>query len=86
MGGEIPLEFIIPGKSINKAKTCHSIVRLSRIQLEIDSGKSVHDVEPGLTLVDLNRAGVGLMEIVSEPDMRSATEAGVFLKKLQVLL
>ena len=45
-------------------------VRIQRIQLEQDSGKSTHDQDPKLTLVDLNRAGVALMEIISDPDIR----------------
>ena len=56
-------------------------VRIARIQLEQDSGKSIHDVDPEHTLVDLNRAGVGLMEIVTEPDMSSPEEAVAFIKK-----
>jgi aspartyl-tRNA(Asn)/glutamyl-tRNA(Gln) amidotransferase subunit B len=63
-------------------------VRLVRIHLEEDAGKSIHD--PALagdaTLVDLNRAGVPLLEIVSEPDMRSAAEAVAYLRTLRQLL
>ncbi len=47
-------------------------MRISRIQLEQDSGKSIHDYHVDYTLVDLNRAGIGLLEIVSEPDMHSS--------------
>eukprot|EP00658_Telonema_sp_P-2_P077078 TRINITY_DN6892_c0_g1_i20.p1 TRINITY_DN6892_c0_g1~~TRINITY_DN6892_c0_g1_i20.p1 ORF type:complete len:393 (-),score=101.75 TRINITY_DN6892_c0_g1_i20:98-1186(-) len=61
-------------------------VRINRLQLEQDSGKSVHDVSPELSLVDLNRAGVGLMEIVSAPDMNSAEEACSYVKAAQALL
>eukprot|EP00656_Telonema_subtile_P024576 TRINITY_DN26778_c0_g1_i2.p1 TRINITY_DN26778_c0_g1~~TRINITY_DN26778_c0_g1_i2.p1 ORF type:complete len:413 (-),score=133.71 TRINITY_DN26778_c0_g1_i2:12-1250(-) len=61
-------------------------VRIARVQLEQDSGKSIHDVSPELSLVDLNRAGVGLMEIVSEPDMQSAEEACNYVKTAQALL
>ncbi len=61
-------------------------VRVCRIQLEQDSGKSVHTLREGASCVDLNRAGVGLLEIVTEPDVRSAAEAGEFLKSLQRLL
>src|SRR6267142_669484 len=50
-------------------------VGIERLHLEQDAGKSLHDQHPGKTYVDLNRAGVALMEIVSEPDMRSAEEA-----------
>jgi len=61
-------------------------VRIEQIQLEQDTGKSIHDMRPDMTLLDLNRAGSGLMEIVTKPDMRSALEAGHFVKKLQALL
>jgi len=61
-------------------------VRIARIQLEQDSGKSIHDVDPEHSLVDLNRAGVGLMEIVTEPDMSKPEEAVAFIKKVQHLL
>lgn len=61
-------------------------IRLSHIQLEIDSGKSSHDQHMDYTLVDLNRAGVGMLEIVTQPDMRSPSEAASFVSKLQELL
>ena len=61
-------------------------VRIARIQLEQDSGKSVHTLSPTFSLIDLNRAGVGLLEIVTEPDVRSAAEAAEFIKSLQRLL
>ncbi len=60
--------------------------RINRIQLEVDSGKSVHNLHPLYSLVDLNRAGVGLLEIVTEPDFRSADEVSAFLKRLTLLL
>jgi aspartyl-tRNA(Asn)/glutamyl-tRNA(Gln) amidotransferase subunit B len=61
-------------------------VRVTRVHMEEDAGKSVHDRYPGLTAVDLNRAGVPLIEIVSEPDMRSAEEAGAYLRVLKQML
>jgi aspartyl-tRNA(Asn)/glutamyl-tRNA(Gln) amidotransferase subunit B len=61
-------------------------VGITRIHLEQDAGKSVHDRDPRATHVDLNRSGVALMEIVSEPDMRSAAEAGAFMTKLRSIL
>jgi aspartyl-tRNA(Asn)/glutamyl-tRNA(Gln) amidotransferase subunit B len=61
-------------------------IGITRLHLEQDAGKSLHDQHPSLTYVDLNRAGVGLMEIVSEPDLRSAEEAGAYLKKLRSIL
>lgn len=45
-------------------------VRIEQVQLEQDTGKSMHDMRPNMTLLDLNRAGAGLMEIVTKPDMR----------------
>jgi aspartyl-tRNA(Asn)/glutamyl-tRNA(Gln) amidotransferase subunit B len=61
-------------------------VGITRLHLEMDAGKSLHDQHPTLTYVDLNRAGVALMEIVSEPDLRSAEEAGAYLRKLRSIL
>ncbi len=61
-------------------------VGVTRIHLEQDAGKSMHDQSPDSTFIDLNRAGVALMEIVSEPDLRSAEEAGEYLKKLRIIL
>ncbi|MDE0253809.1 MAG: Asp-tRNA(Asn)/Glu-tRNA(Gln) amidotransferase subunit GatB [Rhodospirillaceae bacterium] len=61
-------------------------VRIERLHLEQDAGKSVHDMDPKRTFVDLNRAGVALMEIVSKPDLRSADEAGAYLAKLRSIL
>ena len=58
-------------------------VGITRLHLEQDAGKSLHDQHPEHTYVDLNRAGIALMEIVSEPDMRTAEEAGAYLKKLR---
>ncbi len=61
-------------------------VRITRLHLEQDAGKSVHDRDPDRTLIDLNRAGVALMEIVTEPDLRSPEEAAEFLTRLRALL
>src|ERR1700675_468158 len=61
-------------------------IGLTRLHLEQDAGKSLHDQHPTLTYVDLNRAGVALMEIVSEPDLRTAEEAGIYLRKLRSIL
>ena len=62
------------------------IVGITRLHLEQDAGKSIHDQHPSGTLVDLNRSGVALMEIVSEPDMRSADEAAAYLTKIRAIL
>ena len=61
-------------------------VGITRIHLEQDAGKSLHDQSPVNTFIDLNRAGVALMEIVSEPDMRSPNEAAEFMKKLRTIV
>lgn len=61
-------------------------VGLTRIHMEEDSGKSIHDLSPFETLIDLNRAGVPLLEIVSEPDMSSADEAYAYLTEVRKLV
>jgi aspartyl-tRNA(Asn)/glutamyl-tRNA(Gln) amidotransferase subunit B len=61
-------------------------VRIERLHLEQDAGKSLHDQDPNATYVDLNRAGTALMEIVSRPDMRTAEEAAAYVKKLRTIL
>ncbi|MDG1958672.1 MAG: Asp-tRNA(Asn)/Glu-tRNA(Gln) amidotransferase subunit GatB [Candidatus Binatia bacterium] len=61
-------------------------VRLTRIHMEEDAGKSIHDPQEAYSRVDLNRAGVPLMEIVSEPDIRSPKEAAEYMRTLRVLL
>jgi len=61
-------------------------VGITRVHMEEDAGKSIHDRFPGATAVDLNRAGVPLVEIVSEPDMRSTAEVDAYLKTLKQIL
>ncbi|MHA7062668.1 Asp-tRNA(Asn)/Glu-tRNA(Gln) amidotransferase subunit GatB [Azospirillum argentinense] len=61
-------------------------VGVTRLHLEQDAGKSLHDQHPAKTYIDLNRSGVALMEIVSEPDMRTAEEAGAYVRKLRSIL
>ena len=61
-------------------------IGITRLHLEQDAGKSMHDQNPAKSLIDLNRSGVALMEIVSEPDMRSPEEAGAYLRKLRMIL
>jgi aspartyl-tRNA(Asn)/glutamyl-tRNA(Gln) amidotransferase subunit B len=61
-------------------------IRLTRIHMEEDAGKSIHGLRSDASLVDLNRAGVPLLEIVSEPDIRSAEEAGTYLRTLRAIL
>ena len=61
-------------------------VRIERLHLEQDAGKSLHDQDPHATYVDLNRAGTALMEIVSMPDMRTSDEAAAYVKKVRTIL
>ena len=61
-------------------------IGITRLHLEQDAGKSIHDQDPRKTLIDLNRSGVALMEIVSEPDMRSAEEAGAYVTKIRSIM
>jgi aspartyl-tRNA(Asn)/glutamyl-tRNA(Gln) amidotransferase subunit B len=75
--GEVLLD--MPGGEVKK-------VGVTRIHLEQDAGKSLHEYSPKYSYIDLNRAGVTLMEIVSEPDMRSADEAAAYLKKLRAIV
>jgi aspartyl-tRNA(Asn)/glutamyl-tRNA(Gln) amidotransferase subunit B len=77
--GEGVVEVDLPdGSSIN--------VGIERVHLEQDAGKSVHDQHPTLSLVDLNRSGVALMEIVSKPDIRSSEQAKAYVSKLRSIL
>jgi len=62
------------------------IIGITRLHLEQDAGKSQHDQHPSKSFIDLNRSGVALMEIVSEPDMRSPEEAGAYVAKLRQIL
>ena len=62
------------------------LVRVERIHMEQDAGKSIHDMDPNLSFVDLNRTGVCLMEIVSRPDIRGPEEAAAYLTKLRQIL
>lgn len=61
-------------------------VGIERLHLEQDAGKSIHDLHPDKSFIDLNRSGVALMEIVSKPDMRSPEEAGAYLRKLRSIV
>jgi aspartyl-tRNA(Asn)/glutamyl-tRNA(Gln) amidotransferase subunit B len=76
-GGRIVLD--LPG---GKTKT----IGVTRLHMEQDAGKSIHDQHPAKSYIDLNRSGVCLMEIVSEPELRSPEEAGAYLKKMRAIL
>ncbi len=62
------------------------LVRIERIHIEQDAGKSIHDMDPTMSFVDLNRTGVALMEIVSRPDIRGPEEAAAYVTKLRQIL
>lgn len=62
------------------------VVRIERIHLEQDAGKSIHDMDPHMSFVDLNRTGVALMEIVSRPDIRGPEEAAAYVGKLRQIM
>ncbi|SEB64070.1 Asp-tRNA(Asn)/Glu-tRNA(Gln) amidotransferase subunit GatB [Rhodobacter sp. 24-YEA-8] len=62
------------------------LVRIERIHLEQDAGKSIHDIDPNLSFVDFNRTGVALMEIVSRPDIRGPEEAAAYVAKMRQIL
>ena len=62
------------------------VVRIERIHLEQDAGKSIHDMDPNMSFVDLNRTGVALMEIVSRPDIRGPEEAAAYVAKIRQIL
>ena len=61
-------------------------IGIERLHLEQDAGKSIHDIDPQSTFVDLNRSGVALMEIVSKPDLRSLDEVNAYIKKLRSIM
>ena len=71
---------------INTKEGGHKKVRVNRIHLEQDAGKSMHDQSPTSSFIDLNRSGVALMEIVSEPDLSSPEEAAEYLKNLRIIM
>jgi aspartyl-tRNA(Asn)/glutamyl-tRNA(Gln) amidotransferase subunit B len=76
LGGRIDIE--LDGEPLS--------IRLTRIHMEEDTGKNIHDQHGDASLVDYNRCGVPLLEIVSEPDIRSAAQAGAYLRKLRAIL
>ncbi len=71
---------------IKRADGVERKIRINRIHLEEDAGKSMHDQDPAFSFIDLNRAGVPLIEIVTEPDIRSAEEAGLILSEIRKLV
>ncbi|MFO0293167.1 MAG: Asp-tRNA(Asn)/Glu-tRNA(Gln) amidotransferase subunit GatB [Rhodospirillales bacterium] len=77
--GEGHLDIDLPGGETRR-------IGIERLHLEQDAGKSIHDQHPQKTYIDLNRAGVALMEIVSKPEMRSPEEAGAYMRKMRALV
>lgn len=77
MGGQLEIE-LENGK--------RKVIRIHHIHMEEDAGKSIHDVDPANSLIDLNRAGVPLLEIVSEPDLSSPEEVDTFMSKMRQLV
>jgi len=74
------------GSIVLDLTTGEKIVGIERLHLEQDAGKSIHDMDPQNTLVDLNRSGVALMEIVSKPDLRSLEEVNAYIKKIRSIM
>ena len=83
-GGEVA--FFVPSTSSGQAALEKKIVRLVRAHLEEDAGKSLHEDYHGMSGIDLNRAGTPLLEIVTEPDMRSSEEAVAYAKELHKIV
>jgi len=79
--GEVVIEVGQPGQVPEEVR-----VGIERLHLEQDAGKSLHDLVPGASAIDLNRSGVALMEIVSKPDLRSSDEVRAYLTKLRQIL
>ncbi|MFL5487377.1 MAG: Asp-tRNA(Asn)/Glu-tRNA(Gln) amidotransferase subunit GatB [Gemmatimonadaceae bacterium] len=80
---------VATGGAVVIGKTADGIpvqVGITRLHMEEDAGKSIHDRYPGATAIDLNRAGVPLIEIVSEPDIRASADAGAYLRTLKQIL
>jgi aspartyl-tRNA(Asn)/glutamyl-tRNA(Gln) amidotransferase subunit B len=72
--------------AIGRSDVGDILIGITRLHMEEDAGKSIHDRYPGATAIDLNRAGVPLIEIVSEPDIRSSADAGAYLRTLKQIL
>jgi aspartyl-tRNA(Asn)/glutamyl-tRNA(Gln) amidotransferase subunit B len=79
-GGQVPIRWTQGGQAYSK------IIHLDRIHIEQDAGKILHDQDPALSYVDFNRAGIGLMEIVSKPELCSPEEAVAYIKQLRCLM
>ena len=74
------------GKVILDTPNGQKEIGIERLHLEQDAGKSIHDLDPENTFVDLNRSGIALMEIVSKPDLSSPEEVNLYIKKLRSIM
>ena len=74
------------GKVVLDLPNGSKTIGIERLHLEQDAGKSIHDIDPNNTYVDLNRSGIPLMEIVSKPDLRSLDEVNAYVKKLRSIM
>ncbi len=74
------------GKVVLDLPNGSKTIGIERLHLEQDAGKSIHDIDPNNTYVDLNRSGIALMEIVSKPDLRSLDEVNAYVKKLRSIM
>jgi len=74
------------GKVVLDLPNGSKTIGIERLHLEQDAGKSIHDIDPSNTYVDLNRSGIALMEIVSKPDLRSLDEVNAYVKKLRSIM
>ncbi|MFV1996578.1 MAG: Asp-tRNA(Asn)/Glu-tRNA(Gln) amidotransferase subunit GatB [Acidiferrobacterales bacterium] len=83
---QFELPIVGPGKIVIEVDGEEKVIGITRAHLEEDAGKSLHEEFQGMTGIDLNRAGTPLLEIVSEPDMRSPQEAVAYLKKVHELV
>lgn len=81
--GSLSFPVVVPDSS---RKPYYKTVRLHQLQLEQDSGKSLHDEDAGISMIDLNRAGVPLMELVFDPDLEDGEEAAALVKELVLIL
>lgn len=81
--GSLSFPVLVPSKN---SKTYYKTVRLHQLQLEQDSGKSLHDDQLGISLIDLNRAGIPLMELVFDPQLNDGEEAAALVKELILIL
>lgn len=80
------LDINVAANNQGKGEAYAKRINITRLHLEMDAGKSIHDLHPTKSYIDFNRAGIALMEIVSEPEMRSAAEAQAYVKKLRTIL